>query len=154
MEMARSLLKSMKIPGRFWGEAVRHAVYLLNRLPTKVLGDVTPYESWTRRKPSLGHLKIFGCTAHARNSAPHMKKLDDRSKALVYFGVEEGSKAHRLFDPITNKIIVSRDVVFEESAVWRWGSADADENSVEFVVENEADLENFSVGGNTSVEDD
>jgi hypothetical protein len=100
-------------------------VYLLNRLPTKVLGDVTLYESWTGRKPSLGHLKIFGCTAHARNSASHMKKLDDRSRPLVYFGVEEGSKAHRLFEPNTNKIIVSRDVVFEESVVWNWESVRA-----------------------------
>jgi transposase InsO family protein len=75
MEMPRTLLKSMKVRGKFWGESVRHVVYLLNRLPTKVLGDVTPYESWTRRKPSLGHLKMFGCTAHARNSAPHMKNL-------------------------------------------------------------------------------
>lgn len=45
MEMTRALLKSMSVPGKFWGEVVRHAVYLLNRLPTKVLGDVTPYES-------------------------------------------------------------------------------------------------------------
>jgi hypothetical protein len=150
MEMARSLLKSMKIPGRFWGKAVRHVVYLLNRLPTKVLGDVTPHESWIGRKPSLGHLKIFGCTAHARNSAPHMKKLDDRSRPLVYFGVEEGSKAHRLFEPNTNKIIVSRDVVFEESVVWNWESAGA-ENSVEFVVETEANSEIFSMGGSENI---
>lgn len=40
MEMARALLKSMKIPGRYWGEAIRHAIYLLNRLPTKKLVTV------------------------------------------------------------------------------------------------------------------
>jgi transposase InsO family protein len=28
MEMARELLKSMGVPGRFWAEAVRHSVYL------------------------------------------------------------------------------------------------------------------------------
>lgn len=42
MEMARALLKSMNVPGEFWGEAVRHSVYLLNRLPTRMLGDKTP----------------------------------------------------------------------------------------------------------------
>lgn len=42
MEMARSLLKSMEIPGVFWAEAVRHAVYLLNRLPTKSMGSSRP----------------------------------------------------------------------------------------------------------------
>ena len=56
MEMARPLLKSMRVPGRFWEEAVRHSVYLLNRLPTKALKAKTPYEVWNGRKPHLGHL--------------------------------------------------------------------------------------------------
>ena len=30
--MARSLLKDMNMPGNLWGEPVRHAVYLLNRV--------------------------------------------------------------------------------------------------------------------------
>jgi transposase InsO family protein len=66
MEMARALLKSMKILGRYWGEAVRHAVYLLNRLPTRKLGDMTPHEAWSGRKPSLNHLRVFGCVGHTR----------------------------------------------------------------------------------------
>jgi hypothetical protein len=133
MDMARALLKSMKVPGRYWAEAVRH-VHLLNRLPTKVLG---PYEAWTGRKPNLGHLKVFGCTAHAKVVTPHLKKLDDRSKKLVYFGVEEGSKAYRLYDPESNKIIVSRDTVFEEHLMWDWSANSAEGNSVEFVDEGE-----------------
>jgi len=99
VEMARTMLKSMNIPGRYWGEAVRHAVYLLNRLPTRAMGERTPYEVWNGRKPHLGHLKVFGCLAHMKVTTPHLNKLDDRSKKVVYFGVEEGSKAHRLYDP-------------------------------------------------------
>jgi len=115
MEMSRSLLKSMGVPGRFWGEAVRHSVYLLNRLPTKALGTQTPYEVWNGRKPHLGHLKVFGSVGHVKNTMPHLKKLEDRSTPMVYFGVEEESKAHRMFNPQTNKLVVSRDVIFEES---------------------------------------
>lgn len=117
MEMARALLKSMGVLGRFWAEAVRHAMYLLNRLPTKAMGDRTPYEAWNGKKPHLGHLKIFGCKGHARPGVSHLKKLDDRSVPMVYFGKEEGSKAHRMFNPQTNMIVVSRDVVFEETEV-------------------------------------
>jgi hypothetical protein len=62
-----------------------------------------------------------------------MKKLDERSVGMVYFGVEEGSKAHRLYNPHTKKIVVSRDVIFEEVVCWQW-SAEFGENS-EFVVE-------------------
>lgn len=80
-------------------------------------------------------------------SAPHLKKLDDRSKALVYFGVEDGSKAHRLYDPRTNRIVISRDVVFEESKMWEWSSALGDDNSVDFDVVDEADAGTFVGGG-------
>jgi transposase InsO family protein len=65
-EMSRSLLKSMNVPGRLWGEAVRHSVHLLNRLPTKAMGSRTPFEAWSGRKPQLGHLRVFGCTAHVQ----------------------------------------------------------------------------------------
>jgi len=51
MEMARSIMKSMRVPGRFWGEAVRHSVHLLNRLPTRPMGSRTPFEAWSGRKP-------------------------------------------------------------------------------------------------------
>ena len=80
MGMARSLLKSMKVPSRFWGEVVRHAVYLLNRLPTKAMGERTPFEAWNGRKPHLAHLRVFGSVAHVQVASPHLKKLDDRSR--------------------------------------------------------------------------
>lgn len=51
MEMARSMLKGMGVPGRFWGEEVKHSVYLLNRLPTRAMGNRTPFEGWNGRKP-------------------------------------------------------------------------------------------------------
>jgi len=129
MEMARALLKSMGVPGKFWAEAVRHAVYLLNRLPSEAMGDRTPYEAWNGRRPHLGHLRIFGCKGHVRPGVAHLKKLDDRSIPMVYFGIEEGSKAHRMFNPLTNKIVVSRDVVFEEATKWSWDATYSEEFS-------------------------
>ncbi|KAG6530658.1 hypothetical protein ZIOFF_012901 [Zingiber officinale] len=133
MAMARSLLKGTHMPARFWGEAVRHAVYLLNRLPTKALGERTPFEAWMGRKPHLAHLKVFGCIAYAKNTTPHLKKLDDRSSPMVYLGVEEGCKAYRLFDPRHNKLQVSRDVIFQENSEWTWNAGADKEDLPEFV---------------------
>nr|GEW12475.1 ribonuclease H-like domain, reverse transcriptase, RNA-dependent DNA polymerase [Tanacetum cinerariifolium] len=39
---------------------------------------------------------------------------------MVYLGNEPGSKAYRLFDPITQRICVSRDVKFKENKTWDW----------------------------------
>jgi hypothetical protein len=56
---------------------------------------------------------------------------------MVYFGVEEGRKAHRLYDSHSKKIIVNKDVVFEESKVWKWSSGFAEGS--EFIVEEDVD---------------
>ena len=51
VEMSRCLLKAMKVPMIFWGEAVRTTVYLLNRSPTKALESRTPFEAWHGKTP-------------------------------------------------------------------------------------------------------
>lgn len=64
--MTRSFLKEKGMPNMFWGEAVRHSIYILNRVPTKVLKGETPYEAWKGIKPDLGFIRIFGCLAHMK----------------------------------------------------------------------------------------
>ncbi|XP_048612047.1 uncharacterized protein LOC125586233 [Brassica napus] len=88
-----------------WGEAVRHATYVINRVPTRALKDSTPYESLRGRKPSTAHIRVFGCVAHAKIDSHRLKKLDDRSQVLVHLGIEPGSKAYRLYNPTTKAIM-------------------------------------------------
>ncbi|GJX94674.1 ribonuclease H-like domain, reverse transcriptase, RNA-dependent DNA polymerase [Tanacetum coccineum] len=107
-------------PQQNGAEAVRHAIYILNSVPTKALEDITPYEAIKQRKPNLENLKVFGCIAYAKVPSQHLTKLDDRSTKMVYLGNEQGSKAYQLFDPITRKICVSRDVKFKEDDIWDW----------------------------------
>lgn len=76
--MIRSFLKESKLPSYMWGEAIRHAVYVLNQLPTSVLKGRTPYEASGGRKPNLGHINVFGCIEFMKLSSVHVKKLDDR----------------------------------------------------------------------------
>ena len=104
VEMVRCLLKSMGVPSYFWAEAVKTAVYLLNRAPTRSLEGVTPYEAWHGRKPSVQHLRTFGCTAHVKRTGPGITKLSDRSTPMIFVGYEEGSKAYRAYDPATKKV--------------------------------------------------
>jgi len=66
-----------------------------------------------------------------------LKKLDDRSIPGILIGYADGAKAYRIFDPATQRVRVSRDVVFDESRGWDWikeggGQAPAEE---EFAVE-------------------
>ena len=92
MAILSSLIKSMQVQANLWGEAVRYAVYLLNRLPTKVIGYCTPYQAWFVKRPHVEHLRVFGCIAYVKVAGPHLKKLDDRSQEMVYLGVEDGKR--------------------------------------------------------------
>lgn len=120
VEMARSFLKEKQLPLALWGEAIRHSIYVLNRLPTRAVSGMTPYEAWSGRKPNIAHIRVFGCLGHMKIPPVHTTKLDDRSKLVINLGKEPGSKAYRLFDPKHNSVHVSRDVVFEEDKTWPW----------------------------------
>ena len=120
LEMTRGILKHMSVPNHLWGEAVRHATYLINRVATRSLEGMTPYEALRSRKSNLTHLKVFGCVCYARTEMAGRKKLDKKSKVLVHLGTEPGSKSYRLLDPLTKQIAVSRNVVFDENKLWCW----------------------------------
>ncbi|GJR06488.1 zinc finger, CCHC-type containing protein [Tanacetum coccineum] len=51
LSTTRSMMKAMKLPLTFWAKVVKHAIYILNRVPTRALVDKTPYEALYNIKP-------------------------------------------------------------------------------------------------------
>lgn len=119
--MVRSMLSAKKMPKPFWPEAVVWTFYVLNRCPTLAVKDVTPQEAWSGVKPSVAHFRVWGCVAHVHIPEAKRGKLDDKSFPCILLGVSEESKGYRLFDPKTKRVVVSKDVVFEEDKQWDWG---------------------------------
>jgi len=78
--------------------ALKTAMYLLNRVPSKTVPK-TPFELWTGRKPSLRHLHVWGCPAEVRVYNPHEKKLDFRTISGYFIGYPEKSKGYRFYCP-------------------------------------------------------
>lgn len=102
-------------------------MFVLNRCPTTAVNDITPEEAWSGRKPSVHFFKVFGCIAYAHIPDPLRRKLDDKGRKCILLGVSEESIAYRLFDPLANKTLVSRDVIFSEMKKWNWDSKKEDE---------------------------
>ena len=114
MDMVRCMLHLKKLPKGFWGDAVDCAFYLLNRCPTRSVLGKTPQEAWTRRKPSIGHLRVFGCICYAHVPDVLRKKLDDKAEKCIFLGYSQKTKGYKLYNPVSGKVIVSRDVTFDE----------------------------------------
>lgn len=93
-------------------------MHILNHAPTKSIKDKSPYEAWTSKKPDISHFCVFGCVAYADVPDDLRKKLDNKSENCIFVGYIEQSKAYRLYNPITEKFIISRDVKFQEDKAW------------------------------------
>jgi hypothetical protein len=117
---ARCLLKSKELPGWLWGEVVATVVYLLNRSSMRSLEGRTSFEAWYGKKPGVQHLRTFRCVVHVKDTTLNLKKLDKRSRPMIFIGYEPRSKAYCVYNPLTRKVHVSRDVIFEEQEQWDW----------------------------------
>ena len=78
---------------------------------------MTPQEAWSGRKPAVDHFRIFGCIAYAHVPDETRKKLENKSLKCVFLEVSKTSKAYKLYDPLTKKVVVSRDVIFDEKKI-------------------------------------
>lgn len=114
VEMARCLMLQAKLPNSLWAEAINAATFLRNRCPTKSFENKTPYEAWYGEKPYVGFLRVIGSKTIALNKSGQCKKFDSKGEEYVLVDYSHESKAYRLWQRGTKKIIKARDVKFFE----------------------------------------
>ncbi|KAI3690760.1 hypothetical protein L2E82_48967 [Cichorium intybus] len=79
---------------------------------------MTPQQAWSGYKPSVGHLRTFGCIAYSHIPDQRRSKLDEKSEKAIFVGYSKNTKAYKLYNPLTRNTIISRDVVFDEEKNW------------------------------------
>lgn len=114
LNIARSLLFQAKLPTRFWGERIQAATHLINRTPSILLKGKTPYEILFQKLPSYDDIRTFACLCYARTVQRSNDKFEDRSARCIFLGYPFGKKGWLLFDLHSEKMFVSRDVIFYE----------------------------------------
>nr|GEW53327.1 retrotransposon protein, putative, Ty1-copia subclass [Tanacetum cinerariifolium] len=113
-------------------QATCTTAYLINRSPSRVIEKKTPIEMWSRHPSDYEMLRISSCVAY-----PHDKqgKLEPRAIKCVLLGYLEGVKGYKLFrlDDESPKIVTSRNVVFNESVMYKdtLNDSSASDKSVE-----------------------
>jgi hypothetical protein len=116
---ARSMLHDQSLPLYLWAEASATAVYLQNRSPHRILGKMTPEEAFTGRRPDVEHIRIFGCLTYSHVPSEKRTKLDPTAQQGILVGYSEVSKAYRIYIPSLRRVVVSRDVRFEEGRAFQ-----------------------------------
>ena len=127
VEKVRCMLSHSGLSKTFWAEALSYATHIVNRLPASALDGKTPKEVWSGELVSdYDSLRIFGCPAyyHVKES-----KLDPRAKKSIFLGYTGGVKGFRLWCTESKKIVLSRDVTFDESVMLRQTTSDTENES-------------------------
>lgn len=111
MNMVRSMLVRSKVQKKFCPEATNWSIDILNRIPTIDVSNITPEEAWNGRRPDVNHYKKFRCVCYEDVPYQKWKKLDDKGERYVFLAIQNCSKAYKVYNLTTHKIIVSRDVI-------------------------------------------
>ena len=106
------------MPKFYWAEAAHTAVYLMNRCTTSGVQEVTPHEKYYGRKPDLSHTRILDSIAYVHIIDEKRQKLDPNSDKCILVAYSLEQKGYKCYNPLTRKVRVSRDFVFDESASW------------------------------------
>ena len=95
-----------------------YACYLVNRLPSSVIGGKTPLKVWSGKSTQdYDSLRIFRCPAYY-----HVKedKLDPRVKKGVLVGFKKEVKGYKIWDHKDKKFVLSRDVMFDKASMLKF----------------------------------
>lgn len=114
LNVARSLRIQSSVPLRYWGDCVLTAVYIINRAPTHVLHNKTPFEILFHKAPAFNHLRTFGCLCYS-SVLPVGHKFSPRAHRCVFLGYSGVQKGHKVLDLQSKKVFVSRYITFHEN---------------------------------------
>jgi histone deacetylase 1/2 len=113
VETGLTLLSQADLPMQYWDHAFITAAFLINRLPTPVLNNQSPYYVLLHKQPDYKALKIFGCACFPFLRPYNSNKLNYRSQECVFLGYSSSYKGYKCLSS-DGRVYVSKDVLFNE----------------------------------------
>lgn len=136
VESSRSQMYGKKIPLETRDLAVQCAVYVQNRTMSST-SNMTPCQHWYKKKPDISHLRVFGCLAFVPVSDEKRRKLDPKAtKGMMMEYLEESTSCCKIWDPLTRKLTISRDVIFKEESTMKLEGSDGPREQNFFPIQN------------------
>lgn len=121
MNKVRSMIMDANLPGYLWGEALKAAVFVYNRIPHKGIDHKTPYELYHNgRKGEIKQLKRWGSLVYYNNNK-QKTKLQPRTQPAVLVGYTDYPNIYEVWDPKVRKRLPTRDLTILESRFLKQG---------------------------------
>jgi hypothetical protein len=118
MEAEKAMIHDQDLPMHLWEETTNTTVYMKKKSPHKLLENKTLEEMFSGEKPKVNHLRIFGSLVFVHVPKENKTKLDPSGKNGIFVGYNDTSKAYKIYILDHEKVEISRDVTFDESATF------------------------------------
>ena len=105
------MLHNKDVARNLWGEAINTACHMVNRVYFRLGTKKTSYELWKGRKPNVKYFRIFGSTCFMIKDRKNVGKIDSCSDEGIFLGYSSTSKAYRVYNKRTKKVMVTVNVV-------------------------------------------
>jgi hypothetical protein len=115
LDLARTMLDEYKTPDRFWVEAINIACYSINRLYLHRILKKTSYELLTGKKPNISYFRVFGSKCFIIIKRGRNSKFAPKVVEGFLLCCDSSTRAYRVFNKSTGLIVVSFDIVFDET---------------------------------------
>jgi hypothetical protein len=112
--MARTMLDEHMTPRCFWAGVISTACYISNRIFLRLILNLTSFELHFGRKPSVSHLRTFGCKYFVLKRG-NLNKFESRSSDGILLGYTHHDRSYRVFNLENNTVVKSCDVTFNET---------------------------------------
>lgn len=112
-EFGLTLLAQAQMPLHYWWEAFSTAVYLINRLPSQVTQNESPYSLIFHKEPDYKLLKPFGCACYPCLKPYNQHKLQFHTTRCVFLGYSNSHKGYKCLNS-HGRTFISRHVIFNE----------------------------------------
>nr|GEZ68175.1 retrovirus-related Pol polyprotein from transposon TNT 1-94 [Tanacetum cinerariifolium] len=109
-------LYHMRLDRSFWAEALNTACYLINRSSATAINCKTLIEVWSGKPAGYSKLRLFGCPTYYHVSEG---KLDPGGEKGIFIGYGDEVKGYRIWSPSGRRVILSRDLTFDEDYLFR-----------------------------------
>lgn len=114
LNVARALMFQFHTPLELWSDCILTGVFIINRLPTPLLQNKSPYEVLTPKKVDYDGLKVFSCLAYSSTSSKNRQQILASFQTLCILGYPSGYKGYKLLDLESNKVHISQNITFHE----------------------------------------
>ena len=126
LEVTQALLFEMNVPKHFWSDGTLTATYLINRMPSRTLGGMSPIEVLCPSKPLFQvPPKVFGCTCFVHIPKHQRDKLDPKAVKCIFVEYPSNQKGYKCYTPgKKGRVFVTMDSSFHEDVPFYSSASD------------------------------